>query len=1148
MSHMEQVKASAGSGKTHDITQRFLAHLARSEAKAYKSYDGVKSTHTADTPLAWGDIMAMTFTNMAAAEMKERVLQSLKKCALTKEGSTQAANMPMPAEKAKAWIEIILRQYGALNIRTIDSLLHLVVRTAALDLGLPPDFESSFHIQELMDPMFDELLEQADQGDAAMLSHVRAMCRALVFHKDKRGFVLGSQLQEMLLPLVDFFVQQEDLAIFSTLSSAEQLEDRLQILELALITSAKHLITTLEQENLKVNANAKKCFALASAGDKKGCTSTYASKENVDACLLKASQGQASDAVHWAYATFTQSVHAVMTEGKTLRVALQMQPFAEVALLLAQKMLDFQKQESKVPAAKIPVMARQVLQGQYGVSAALCRLGNNVRHVLLDEFQDTSGEQWQALLLLMQEALSYGGSLTWVGDVKQAIYGWRGGDSALFDAVLREESLTCMLPEPHEPKQKNLPTNWRSREVIVATNNALFAPLADEAKARALVEEIVSSSCPPEVVDAAAKKLCATFTGAAQQVKPDAEGGYVCIEEVQGANAEELSEAVRDLLQEKLTELGQRRPWADITILTRQNKAASMVAAWLSEWGIPAVTENSLLLQNHPLIQESLAFLSFLHCPQDDLHFWTVLTGQIMAVALRPEHVKDAHDAQEEGFVGNIRPSLEELHNWVLLHKSQRGASSLAHAFQKQWPEFWEYTFAPFYGAAQMRSPYDCMQEWYRLWQVPQRYEEAQTFLRRFLEVIFSAQRRGAGTLGTFLQHWEQSGGEEKTPTPSKLDAVNIMTIHKSKGLQFPVVIIPWLSFGVRDSAPPMVQKVGDLQVLATRTKQSESLEEEEFSGQLQGHAHYMAQAEGVLECFHVLYVACTRAQEELYAFHTHTPHVQRTVNLAKGLPQLWEAMDIKLPHEAGYGIEKDMPVAEDSVVETATKEKSFACPVDFSEEPQRIMQWLPRLKIYRDPVQECLLHEDTAGEESQGSAVYLSPARRGLLMHHCLEVWQSMQHLGSIEDNAKTAATLGVQSFGLPLMNTESMEAEMAASLVWYASLPGVQEWAEYALPEQGMVNESGKEFRADLVLPPHDGHGWRVVEFKTGQEDAAHVTQVRNYVRMLDDMPHGANDLPASQGLLVYLDLKKCRMVQTASVSELLDAPLWQSREQGA
>ena len=324
------------------------------------------------------------------------------------------------------------------------------------------------------------------------------------------------------------------------------------------------------------------------------------------------------------------------------------------------------------------------------------------------------------------------------------------------------------------------------------------------------------------------------------------------MQSIKGEKAEDLTEGGGKALEKKLLEdLVHRHPRGDITILVRSNKAAALVAQWLMEWGIPVITENSLLLNAHPLVAESLALLSFLDSPQDDLNFWTVLTGSIMATCLG----KDDKDSEN--------PSLAQLHHWVI----DRSKGFLCTAFKDTWPSFWQRYFAPFHGKAGLMTPYDIIQEWYRALKVPQRFPEAETFLRRFLEVIHVAGERGSATLSTFLEYWQINGGDEKAPMPANMDAVRIMTIHKSKGLQFPVVIIPWLSFSQKNEASPVLCQVDDLQVLAPRCQQM-------------GDVYYENQAQSALEAINLFYVPCTRAEKELHLFHTHTPTLLKTRNL----------------------------------------------------------------------------------------------------------------------------------------------------------------------------------------------------------------------------------------------------------------------------
>jgi len=156
---LRQIRASAGSGKTYELTTSFLKHLSGAAEAGGGSFSGCSAVHSG--PHGWPEILAVTFTNRAAAEMQERIIGRLKDTAL-------GTGKPAPGwtrEQARRWVGIILRRYGALNVRTIDSLLHLIVRLTALELDLPPDFEPVFATDEAIAPLLDSLLEQSRRDE-----------------------------------------------------------------------------------------------------------------------------------------------------------------------------------------------------------------------------------------------------------------------------------------------------------------------------------------------------------------------------------------------------------------------------------------------------------------------------------------------------------------------------------------------------------------------------------------------------------------------------------------------------------------------------------------------------------------------------------------------------------------------------------------------------------------------------------------------------------------------------------------------------------------------------------------------------------------------------------------------------------------------
>ncbi len=1117
--HMLQIKASAGSGKTYTITKLFLDFLANTSAEPHK---GGCRLHE-DIQSSWGDIMAITFTNAAAAEMKERVLVALKRIALGKDTHAQ-----IDAALARRWVNIILRQYGALNIRTIDSLLHLVVRTAALEKELPPDFENTFRIQDMLEPIYEGLLERARDKDATILWMLRHVCASVSSGATFKGFGTGARIINNLMPLVECALMRELPAV----SPAGEITEALEELQEERCAAARRLLAAMDalNEQHAAKTKGKTCFKsnvrevieLCACGGTS--TSAYASKESFAECARVAYASTISEDMERDYAYMRDSVSDIFFLEKAVREA----PFIQLAQRIADEVEEFQRKNTLVHGGTMARRAYDILAGEFGVPTALCRLGSQMRHILLDEFQDTSREQWRALLPLISEALSTGGSLTWVGDIKQAIYGWRGGDSDLFDGVLGESELRVMVSQP---EQAQLPTNWRSRCAVVETNNALFAPLAQPEQAVGIVQALLSRKCPASVLGETVAKLSQAFQGTAQKVcdkymEAGVAEGYYTMTEVIAPNAEELDVRVKEELQRLLMEdVAQRRPWGDVALLVRNNDQATLVASWLLEWGVPVITENSLLLAAHPLVRESIALLSFLSAPQDDVSFWTLVQGQMLS----PYFAKAGVCAQE-------------LELWLASQRAQ-GVRVVSAAFRKAWPQVWGELFAPFFNTAGLMTPYNCLQEWYRLRHVATRFPDDSAFVRSLLECVHHADAQGHATLGTFLHHWEHIKDEAKAPMPNNPNAVCVMTIHKSKGLQFPVVIVPWLNFSMQDDKPYVPFHVCGFDVFIKRCKEMEE-------------AFYTARAQVVLEAFNVFYVACTRAIDELHAFNTRAETV-KSGNFALGLPLLLEAAGFEASFERGCAMKgTNAVVAADEASGTPTDTLTGGThsgtlpniPSGILGAAARPMQWLPSLKIYRSPLQDVMSTQD----EQQT----LSPRKRGLLLHHCLEIWHSIYseqgHNNEQSEQDKHAHAVShaveysLRTFtAAPLPTSQDALEEIAHQctqcLHWYSTLPDVHTWAQYALPEQEILDSAGVVHRVDVLVSPHHGAGWRVIDYKTGKENQAYITQLERYMALLEALPM-QKGLPPVEGMLVYLDSQQCRMLRTgAPPSALFEAPRW-------
>ena len=248
MSEFRQIKASAGSGKTYTLTSTFLSLLAGSSGASW-SRPPSGCTLTGEESYGWQEILAITFTNKAAAEMRERLLQRLKGLALTPK--KEAKDPFWKPAKAREAVDMLIRSYGSLNIRTIDSLLHLMVRLSALDFDLSPDFEPRFSDEEITGPLFDDMAEQA-RTDEELGAVFRRACRQMLRSEKTRGFLAGDRIRERVTAMVSLMLAADGWSI-RDLASPEEAEEHFQQVLRSIQNDALEMRARLEQEDLKAS-------------------------------------------------------------------------------------------------------------------------------------------------------------------------------------------------------------------------------------------------------------------------------------------------------------------------------------------------------------------------------------------------------------------------------------------------------------------------------------------------------------------------------------------------------------------------------------------------------------------------------------------------------------------------------------------------------------------------------------------------------------------------------------------------------------------------------------------------------------------------------------------------------------------------------
>ncbi|BCS86934.1 UvrD-helicase domain-containing protein [Pseudodesulfovibrio sediminis] len=1044
MSLLKQVKASAGSGKTYQLTRRFLTLLDGCD----DSMPPFVCTNTPGKQFTWPEILAVTFTNKAATEMKERVVTGLKGAALGI-GDQQDICSPETAHKT---LGAILRRYHRLNIRTIDSLLALLLRLFALEFGIQPDFEIVFDEQELFEAIFDHFVSicETNEDEYELLADA---LDTLVRLEGRKGFWVQDTIRKRLKELVGYLSSAPN-----TLLTDQDTIRELLITEYAdFKRSVNAMVVLVNESGLPVQANVKKLLAKYEGlelFDTPEIKSAYLYKDAFRDCVNKAGKDNVDDHAEAIYAHFKEACFAYAAAHATLAGALFLAPAIEIALRLANGLDTLQRQRGMVLGSGLAGHVNTLLSQGDTVSEAYCRLGCRLHHLLIDEFQDTSREQWNAITPLAQECLAKGGSLYFVGDVKQAIYSWRGGDSSLFDEIMTQPDIAGLV---EEAKGDTLPDNWRSHRNVVEFNNAFFSNLEDADLTTELAENLFSTA-PADFKTRFAVELTRSFLDCSQSLpeKNGNTGGYVRMERLAGGRNSDIEEHALERLDELMDDLSARRCYRDIGILVRSHKHATLVCDLLVQKNIPVITENSLQLDRHPIVRQLAGLLGFLDYPRDDVAFLTFISGNELFLA-------------ESGL------DRSALMDWLTIPTKK----PLGVQFREDYPEHWQRYIEPFYNQSGLMTPYDLTQEAIRVFRVLERHPDSELYVRRFLEVIHLAEENGYGSLAAFLEFWDEKSDQEKVPLPENIDAVRIMTIHKSKGLEFPVVIIPFHHWDAKKDQDFTVLNYKEHTLLAPMKKEL-------------GLPYHESMGRTVREQLNLLYVAWTRAREELYGFFTEKP---------ESSPAL-AAMNLFLELDENDIFEQGITPTE--TIPSTPQPTPQARDLPANEQEVSLMEWLPRLRVYRHNLDEYFFNERMRGEVAH-------------------RVMEHMRITGDDQADRERAIRMAMEDFpalgSLSSTELDELKTDLITMSTWALGQQQLRTWLSTGLREPEVMDAEGQFKRLDLL---YRGEDTIIVDFKTGQPTPKNAEQVREYMQILK-----AIDGRTPQGFLVYLDRQEIQQV---------------------
>ena len=1031
--------ASAGAGKTYQLVQNYL-ELCLCSANP----DGYLS------------ILAITFTNKAAHEMKERLVQALldlavyphpaKVEALATHLSEKLAVHPKRlAHRAEATLSHILHHYSAFSISTIDSFTNRVIRSFSRDLKMSSYYQVELDADLLLKEALDLLFERLNRQSKTTLILTRFINRQLQEGKSPQVYSALFSLAKKTLFNENALPYLQKLQGFTAdefLALEKELRQKQKTFAQQIKESAHGLLQFMEEKGLEQHFFSRQVFPKWVIGLENGEVvkpGTMAQKQisgendfhkkadsNKPAGLaLRAHEDTLRAEAQKILAQLEQGLDAYLLRSQILGNFYTLAILAEVE----QALQEVKEESNRLPIADFNKIISAHLR-QQPAPFIYEKIGSRYRHYFIDEFQDTSQLQWQNLQPLLENTLATeGGSLMLVGDAKQAIYRWRGGAVEQF-IDLAEVPENPRLPLEHRAVE-HLGSNWRSAETIVNFNNRFFA------------------FCGQKLGH---PQKAGIYQKAAQKAQL-AQEGLVQIsylpQEQEGTEAYAQAQCERCLaLIHQAMERGYSQD--DVTILVRGNKEGARIAQYLLEQEINVVSPDSLTLSASPVVQAVISFFTLLHRPFD-----------------RPARVPWL-----EFLYAHLENQPAELHLFLEEHAKAPLSDELA--FYQQRLKDWDYAKFEQKGLAE--------KAYYLLESLALNFRD-NAFVQRFLDLLDTFEQQESASTAAFLRYWEQSGAQTKVELPPATEAVKIMTIHKAKGLEFPIVIYAFADLKLTSENDaqkwvylPESTDFAGLPVALLNLSNS-------FADKLWEGAQYHQWLAAYKQDLHfdqlnLVYVAFTRAVKELYILSSDKPASKQ--NPEESLPGL-------LPAFAGReGVENQTWGS----LTYADKEKK---PPAQNE----VFNWEDRM-----PWEKALRVSD--GAPKNWSPEVKAESLWGTKIHHLLA---QVREAAQVEEAVENAIRAGDFAADEKPQLLQSLEQVVLHPQLQAFFQPGLE-----VLNERSIISPGQTQKIPDRIVL--EGKVAHVLDYKTGKPLPAHKQQVDDYQRLLEQMGY-----TPGHRILIYL-----------------------------
>lgn len=1028
--------ASAGAGKTFALVKNYLVIL-------FKSKNEFK----------YRRILAITFTNKAVAEMKLRIVDNLQ--SFTKD---EIINDPSPMllaieeetglsrldiqNKSKKLLKNIVQDFASFDVVTIDNFTHRVIRTFAHDLKIPQNFEVELNTQDVLEQAVDRLIDKA--GKDKLVTDI-----LLDYALEKIDSDRSWDISRDFYDISRLLLSENDRAYLKMLEG-KSLEDFAELkrhIRLSVISTEKAIIE-----------NAKKLLDFISSN---GLEEGHFKGKYLPKALVKIADG--------LFTINTTSAWVVNLGEEPMYTKTQKQPIKDILDEIAPEIalqfntikhdilnLSFHEELYK----KItPLSVLQAIQDEVDkiktennlilisdfnelISKNIAdqptpfiyeRLGERYENYFIDEFQDTSKLQWGNLIPLIDNAVSVNqsedlsNSLMLVGDPKQAIYRWRGGEAAQFIELSNTTN-----PFQNENKAIiNLPFNYRSFHEVINFNNSFFSKLAN-------------------IFENEDYKRIYT-EGNAQQVNSK-EGGYVSISFIDAINKEESIPLYLDEVVSRIASCRENGfDLNELCILVRKNSEGIAIAQRLQEENIPVISNESLLIKQSAQVQ----FIVNL------LHYTIEKESSAISIKLL--------EYLAEEFL-----NLENPHTFYKNNLIFTGATLLSNALgEKSIFDFEQCANLPLYEAVEyiIRS--------FEL------QKDGGAYLQFFLDAVYDFTQKNSGGVPEFITWWDRKQDKLSISTPPGSEAIQIMTIHKAKGLEFPVVIYPfadselyprnsdsynWYLPGKEDFLGFEALLIGQKNELTQFNDQTEAL-------------YHIKRSLQQLDNINILYVALTRSVEQLHI-------ITNKGALSKSEPKSFSDLFMNYVSEFPE-------FSEESYFFSTGNKKRISKPGT----SDLISEHLALTSTAKEDHNLIMVTQaDTLWDTELVEAINL-----GNVIHELMENIKFEEDIISALNKARTTGLIEADYYQILY--------EKLQGLIVLLKTEGFFNKSNTILNERD-INLNGKTIRPDRLEINADKEVW-LLDYKTGSKNDSHKDQIDVYAKALTTMGYTIR-----KKIIVYLN----------------------------